>query len=118
MNIYLCFNTKHLAFKSHSDFILTHGNCVSPTSPLTIVLIPVKDVSRPTLSLTVLYTSVQNFLKAIAYLGKKYYLCIEMSRKGLISRMSDECLITLETAVLFYVVYQAVMRKFTLAGKS
>ena len=32
--------------------------------------------------------------------------------------MSDECLITLETAVSFYIVYQAVIRKFTLAGKS
>jgi len=31
--------------------------------------------------------------------------------------MSDECLMTLETVFPFYVVYQAVMRKFTLAGK-
>ena len=41
-----------------------------------------------------------------------------MSGKGSISRMSDECLITLETAFSFYVVYQAVMRKFTLARKT
>lgn len=41
-----------------------------------------------------------------------------MSGKGSISRMSDECLITLETAFLFYVDCQAVMRKFTLAGKT
>ena len=41
-----------------------------------------------------------------------------MSSKGLISRMSDECLITLETVVSFYTQYQAVMRKFTLAGKA
>ena len=32
--------------------------------------------------------------------------------------MSDECLMTLETVFPFYVVYQAVMRKFTLARKS
>jgi len=32
--------------------------------------------------------------------------------------MSDECLMTLEFGFPFYVVYQAVMRKFTLAGKS
>jgi len=33
-----------------------------------------------------------NFLKAIAYLTtKNSYLCIEMSGKGSISRMSDEC---------------------------
>ena len=41
-----------------------------------------------------------------------------MSGKGSISRMSDECLITLETVVSFYTQYQAVMRKFTLAGKT
>ena len=46
------------------------------------------------------------------------YFCIGMSGKGSISRMSDECLMTLETVFPFYVVYQAVMRKFTLAGKS
>jgi hypothetical protein len=41
-----------------------------------------------------------------------------MSGKGSISRMSDECLITLETVFSFYTQYQAVMRKFTLAGKT
>ena len=38
-----------------------------------------------------------------------------MSGKGSISRMSDECLITLEFGFPFYTQYQAVMRKFTLA---
>ena len=32
--------------------------------------------------------------------------------------MSDECLMKQEMVISFYVVYQAVMRKFTLAGKS
>ena len=41
-----------------------------------------------------------------------------MSGKGPNSQMSDECLMKQETAISFYVVYQAVMRKFTLAGKS
>jgi len=41
-----------------------------------------------------------------------------MSGKGLISRMSDECLMKQETVFPFYVVYQAVMRKFTLARKT
>ena len=41
-----------------------------------------------------------------------------MSGKGSISRMSDECLMKQETVFSFYIVYQAVMRKFTLAGKS
>ena len=47
-----------------------------------------------------------------------YYLCIEMSWKGSISRMSDECLMKQEMVVSFYTQYQAVMRKFTLAGKT
>ena len=41
-----------------------------------------------------------------------------MSGKGSISRMSDECLMKQEFGIPFYIVYQAVMRKFTLAGKS
>ena len=41
-----------------------------------------------------------------------------MSSKGLISRMSDECLRTLETVFSYCYDCQAVMRKFTLAGKS
>ena len=57
-------------------------------------------------------------LNALAYLPQKYYLCIEMSGKGSISRMSDECLMKQETVFSFYIVYQVVMRKFTLAGKS
>ena len=49
---------------------------------------------------------------------KNAYLCIEMSGKGSISRMSDECLITLETVFSYCNDCQAVMRKFTLAGKA
>ena len=49
---------------------------------------------------------------------KNAYLCIEMSGKGSISRMSDECLMKQETVVSFYIVYQAVMRKFTLANQA
>ena len=41
-----------------------------------------------------------------------------MSGKGSISRMSDECLMKQETVFSFYTQNQAVMRKFTLAGKS
>ena len=41
-----------------------------------------------------------------------------MSWKGLISRMSDECLMTLETVFSYCYDCQAVMRKFTLAGKT
>ena len=41
-----------------------------------------------------------------------------MSGKSSISRMSDECLMKQEMVISFYIVYQAVMRKFTLAGKT
>ena len=40
-----------------------------------------------------------------------------MAGKGPESRMSDECLMKQEFGFPFYIVYQAVMRKFTLAGK-
>lgn len=52
------------------------------------------------------------------YLDKKYYLCVEMSGKGSISRMSDECLMKGKSWLLYFGEYQAVMRKFTLARKS
>jgi len=41
-----------------------------------------------------------------------------MSGKGSISRMSDECLMKQEFGFSFYIVYQAVTRKFTLADKT
>ena len=41
-----------------------------------------------------------------------------MTGKGPKSRMSDECLMKQEFGFPSYVVYQAVMRKFTLAVKS
>lgn len=41
-----------------------------------------------------------------------------MSGKGLISRMSDECLMKGKSGSLYFGEYQAGMRKFTLAGKS
>ena len=51
-------------------------------------------------------------------MGNFAYLCVEMSWKGLISRMADECLITQETVFPYCYDCQAVMRKFTLAGKT
>ena len=44
-----------------------------------------------------------------------YLFCIGMSGKGSISRMSDECLMKQKFGFPFYIVYQAVMQKFTLA---
>ena len=43
---------------------------------------------------------------------------MEMSGKGLISRMSDECLMKGKSGSLYFGEYQAGMRKFTLARKS
>ena len=57
-------------------------------------------------------------LNALAYLGKKCYLCIEMSGKGSDSRMSDECLMNGESGLLYFGEYQAGMQKFTLAPKT
>ena len=41
-----------------------------------------------------------------------------MSGKGLISRMSDECLMKGKSGLLYFGEYQAGMRKFTLARKT
>ena len=41
-----------------------------------------------------------------------------MTGKGSDLQMSDECLIGVKRRFTYYVEYQAVMRKFTLAGKS
>ena len=51
-------------------------------------------------------------------MAEKYYLCIEMSGKGSISRMSDECLMKGKSGSLYFGEYQAGMRKFTLAVKA
>ena len=70
------------------------------------------------IKLTFIYPQWIRNLNALACLPKNVYLCIEMSGKGSISRMSDECLMKQETVFSFYTQYQAVMRKFTLARKS
>ena len=101
-----------------SDFILTSRFLffrLYPSSPPSPSLQP---WFQPSLELTLVHALGIKNLKALAYLGKKCYLCVEMSWKGLISRMSDECLMKQETVFSFYTQYQAVMRKFTLAGKS
>ena len=113
-----CFLVKRRSFQLLSDFLRT-GRALILLDFLSFSLQTPFQSSHPASSkLTFLCSQWIRNLNALAYLPKKYYLCIEMSRKGLISRMSDECLITLETVFLFYVDCQAVMRKFTLAGKA
>jgi len=79
---------------------------------------PFQSPQPVSLELTFLHSQWIRNLNALACLPQNAYLCIGNGRKGSISRMSDECLITLEAAIPFYIVYQAVMRKFTLAGKA
>ena len=43
---------------------------------------------------------------------------VEMAGKAMVSRLSDECLMVQETVIPLYIVYQAVMRKFTSDGKA
>ena len=77
-----------------------------------------KPASKASPLLTFLHSLRIRNLNAVVYLAKKWYLCIEMSGKGSISRMSDECLMKLKSGSLYFGEYQAGMRKFTLAGKS
>ena len=80
--------------------------------------ITLKTAPNAPLLLTFLYSFRIRNLNALAYSDKKWYLCIGNGRKGSISRMSDECLITLETVFPYCNDCQAVMRKFTLAWKT
>ena len=114
--VYFCFLIKQQAFPLLSDFLRTGRALIFldflSFSPQTSLQSP-----QPAfLKLTFLHSQWIRNLNALAYLGKKQYFCIEMSGKGSISRMSDECLMKQEMAIPFYVVYQAVMRKFTLAA--
>ena len=97
---------------------MTHGDYGFHLLPSLCVLFALFRFQQPSSELTFLHSKGIKNLNALAYSRKKQYFCIEMSGKGSISRMSDECLMKQETAFSFYIVYQAVMRKFTLAGKS
>ena len=101
-----------------ADFILTGRvsffRLYSSSPPLSSLL----SSSQPSQKLTLVHRFGIKNLNALAYLGKKYYLCVEMSGKGLISRMSDECLMKGKSGKSYFGEYQAGMRKFTLAGKS
>ena len=113
-----CFLVKRRSFLLLSEFlrkdralILLDFLSFSSQTPL--------QLPQPTsFKLTFLHSQWIRNLNALAYSGKKWYFCIEMSRKGSISRMSDECLMKQEMVFSFYTQYQAVMRKFTLARKS
>ena len=113
-----CFLVKQGSSQLLSDFLKTDQTLIFldflSFSPQTSLQSPQPPFSK----LTFLHVKWIRNLNALAYLGKKWYLCIEMSGKGSISRMPDECLMKQETVFLFYIDCQAVMRKFTLAGKA
>jgi len=116
--VYFCFPVKQESFQLLSDFLRT-GRALTflvfiSFSPQTPFLSPYPAF----LILTFLHSQWIRNLNALASLLQNVYLCIGNDRKGSISRMSDECLMKQETVFSLYVVYQAVMRKFTLAGKA
>ena len=113
-----CFLIKRQAFQFLSDFLVTPFDLVFPRFPVIVSSIAPTAASKAALTLTFLYSLRIRNLNALAYLGKKYYLCIEMSGKGSISRMSDECLMKGKPGSLYFGEYQAGMRTFTLARKS
>ena len=113
-----CFLVKQGSFQLLSDFLRT-GRALIFLDFLSFSLQILFILPQPAFSkLTFLHSQGIRNLNALACLPKNVYLCIEMSGKGSISRMSNECLMKQEFGFPFYVVYQAVMRKFTLAGKT
>ena len=118
MKIYFCFQPISCLFRFASNFILTPSDPIFPISVPKPSSVSAELPSKTAYQLTSVHFQWIRNINALAYSGKKWYLCIGNGRKGSISRMSDECLMTLEFGSLFYIVYQAVMRKFTLAGKS
>ena len=112
------FLVKRRYFQLLSDFLRTGRTLIFFDFLSFSSQTPLQSPQPASFKLTFLHSQWIRNLNAIAYLPKNAYLCVEMSGKGSISRMSDESLMKQETVVSFYTQYQAVMRKFTLAGKS
>ena len=113
-----CFLVKQGSFQLLSDFLRTGRILIFPDFLSFSSQTPLQSPQPASSKLTFIYFQGIRNLNALACLPKNAYLCIGNGQKGSISRMSDECLITLEFGFPFYVVYQAVIRKFTLAEKS
>ena len=118
MYVYFCFLVKQGSFQLLSDFLRTGRVLIFLDFLSFSSQTPFQSPQPTSFKLTFLYFKGIRNLNALACLPQNVYLCIGNGRKGSISRMSDECLITLETVVSFYTQYQAVMRKFTLADIS
>ena len=115
--VYFCFLAKRQVFQVLADFLRTGRTLIFLDYLSFSSQTPLLSPQPASLKLTFLHSQGIRNLNALAYLGKKCYLCTGNGRKGSISRMSDECLMKQETVFLFYIVYQAVMRKFTLANE-
>ena len=113
-----CFLVKRRSFQLLSDFLKTDQTLIFPDCLSFFSQTPLQSPQPAFIKLTFLHSQGIKILKAIACMAENVYLCIGNGRKGSISRMSDECLMKQETAFLLYTDCQAVMRKFTLAGKT
>ena len=81
-NLYFCFLVKRQAFQLVSDFTFTRLDVffrLFPSSPPSPSL---KPSSQPSLKLTLVHAFGIKNLNALAYLPKKYYLCVEMAKKA------------------------------------
>ena len=113
-----CFLVKQGYFQLLSEFLRTGRALIFFRFSLISLSNAPSVISTSLHKLTFLYSQWIRNLNALASLGKKCYLCTGNGRKGPNSQMSDECLMKQETVFSLYTQYQAVMRKFTLAGKS
>ena len=113
-----CFLIKQGSFQLLSDFLRTGRTFIFFDFLSFSFQTPFQSPQPAIFKLTFLHSKWIRNLNALACLPQNAYLCIGNGRKGSISRMSDECLMKQELGFPFYIVYQAVMRKFTLAGKA
>ncbi len=106
-----CFLVKRRSFQLLSDFLRTGRALIFldylSFSPQTLFQSP----QPASLKLTFLYSQWIRNLKAIACLPQNAYLCIGNGRKGLISRMSDECLIKWKLSLSSSFLYKGTVKR-------
>ena len=118
LNVYFCFLVKRRSFQLLSEFLRTGRTLIFLYFLSFSSQTPIESPQPAHLKLTFLHFQEIRNLNALACLPQNVYLCIGNGRKGSISRMSDECLMKWKRRFSYYTRCQAVMRKFTLAGKT
>ena len=118
IDVYFCFQVIRRSFQLLSNILRTGRTLIFPDFLSFFSLTSIQSPQPAFLKLTFLYSQWIRNLNALAYLPEKCYLCTGNGRKGPNSRMSDECLMKQETVFSYCNDCQAVMRKFTLAGKT